>query len=58
MFNQFKWIFIDKKGIEVRTIKTDNAELVSPVQNDSLFVIPHNLDVWNPDNGAVVEIRP
>jgi acid phosphatase type 7 len=35
MFNQFKWIFIDKKRIEVRTIKTDNAEIVSSVPNDS-----------------------
>ncbi len=57
MFNQFKWIFIDKKGIEIRTIKTDNAELVSPVHNDSVFVIPSNIDIWNPPNGAVVEIR-
>jgi acid phosphatase type 7 len=58
MFNQFKWIFIDKKRIEVRTVKTDNAEMVSSVPNDSTFVIPHNLDIWNPENGAVVEIRP
>ncbi len=57
MFNQFKWMFIDKKGIEIRTIKTDNAELVSPVHNDSVFVIPSNIDIWNPPNGAVVEIR-
>ncbi len=57
MFNQFKWIFIDKNKIEVRTIKTDNAEVVSSVPNDSLFIIPHNLDIWDPENGAVVEIR-
>ncbi len=57
VFNQFKWIFIDKKRIEVRTIKTDNADVVSSVPNDSLFVIPRNLDIWNPDNGSVVEIR-
>ena len=58
VFNQFKWIFTDKKGIEVRTIKTDNAEEVGSVSNDNPFVIPGNLDIWIPENGAVVEIRP
>ncbi len=57
-FNQFKWIFIDNKKMEVRTIKTDNAEQVASVPNHDPFVIPANLDVWNPENGEVVEIRP
>ncbi|QIA06480.1 purple acid phosphatase family protein [Draconibacterium halophilum] len=57
MFNQFKWIFMDKKQIEVRTIKVDNAEEVSSVSNDNPFAIPENLDVWNPENGSVVTIR-
>ena len=55
-FNQFKWIFADKNKIEVRTIKTDNAEQVSSVHNDNPFVTPDNLDIWNPENGAVVEV--
>lgn len=57
VFNQFKWIFIDKKGIEIRTIKTDNADQVASVPDDQPFTIPENLDIWNPENGAVVEIR-
>lgn len=56
-FNQFKWIFIDKNNIEVRTIKVDNAEEVSALSNDKPFEIPENLDIWNPENGSVVEIR-
>ena len=56
-FNQFKWIFIDKKNIEVRTVKVDNAEEVAPVPNDDPFKIPDNIDIWNPENGAVVEIK-
>jgi hypothetical protein len=58
VFNQFKWIFVDKKGMELRTIKTDNAAEVASVPNDNPFVVPGNLDIWNPENGAVVEIRP
>jgi len=56
-FNQFKWIFIDRKQIEVRTIKVDNAEEVASVTNDDPFQIPENLDIWSPENGAVVRIQ-
>jgi hypothetical protein len=56
-FNQFKWIFIDKNLVEVRTIKVDNAEAVSSVPNDNAFMIPDSLDIWNPENGSLVEIR-
>lgn len=56
-FNQFKWIFIDKNQIEIRTIKVDNAEAVLSVPNDNPFVTPDGLDIWSPENGAVVEIR-
>ena len=55
-FNQFKWIFVDKDKIETRTIRVDNASLVSAVSNNDVFVIPDNLDVWNPSNGKVVTI--
>lgn len=56
-FNQFKWIFMDKKHIELRTIKVDNAKEVSSVPNDNPFKIPKNLDIWKPENGAVVKVR-
>lgn len=56
-FNQFKWIFMDKKEMEIRTIKVDNAEEVSSVTNENPFQIPENLDIWNPENGAVVKIN-
>ncbi len=57
-FYQFKWIFIDENKIEVRTVKTDNAEEVGEVPNDDPFVMPENIDIWNPSNGNVVEILP
>ena len=56
-FNQFKWIFIDKDQIEIRSINVDNAPEVASVPNDDPFQIPENIDIWNPENGAVVRIK-
>ncbi|MDO5981240.1 purple acid phosphatase family protein [Flavivirga spongiicola] len=56
MFNQFKWIFVSKKNIVCRTIKTDSAANVSELSNDNPFEIPENLEIWNPSNGSVVKI--
>jgi len=57
-FYQFKLIFIDQNKIEVRTVKTDNADEVGEVSNDDPFTLPENIDIWNPSNGPVVEITP
>ncbi len=57
-FYQFKLLFIDESKVEIRTIKTDNAFDVGEVSNDDPFTLPENLDVWNPSNGAVVEVIP
>ncbi|MEX0981082.1 MAG: metallophosphoesterase family protein [Bacteroidales bacterium] len=57
MFNQFKWIFVDRDQIEFRTIKVDNAPEVASVPDDNPFQIPENIDNWNPENGAVVRIN-
>lgn len=55
--NQFNWIFVSKDKIEVRTIKYENAEVVESLTEDTRFQMPLNLDIWNPKNGAVIEIR-
>lgn len=55
-FNQFKWMFIDREGIEVRTIKTDNAEDVGNECITDRFCIPSNIDIWNPATGDVIYI--
>ena len=57
-FYQFKLIFIDESKIEIRTIKTDNAEEVGEVANDDPFILPENIDVWDASNGDFVEIFP
>ncbi len=55
-FNQFKWLWIDQNKIELRTIKVDNAGNVGQVSDNNLFVLPSNIDVWNPTGGNVVII--
>lgn len=55
-FNSFKWIFIDQERIEVRTIKTDNADYVRTVSPNNVFSPPKYLDIWNPSTGSVVVI--
>ena len=57
MFNQFKWIFVDRNRIECRTIKVDNADRVGTVSDADIFAAPSNLDIWSPSNGSVVTIR-
>lgn len=56
-FNQFKWVFVDMERIEIRTIKTDNAEKVAFVNPGDIFTAPANLDIWKPNNGSVVIIE-
>lgn len=57
MFNQIKWIFVSNNSIVTRTIKTNNADDVAELSNNARFQIPNNLDIWNPTNGAIVEIK-
>ncbi|WP_082795632.1 Ig-like domain-containing protein [Flammeovirga sp. SJP92] len=57
MFNQVKWIFIEKSKIEVRTVRVDNAYYVGTVSDNNIFTAPSNLDIWSPSNGSVVTIR-
>lgn len=56
-FNQFKWIFVDKSGIEVRTIKTDNAAQVSSVSDYDIFSPPGGINIWQAPNGSVIRIE-
>ena len=56
-FNQFKWIFIDREGIEVRTVKTDNAKEVGDECIADRFCVPTNINIWNPSTGDVLYIK-
>lgn len=56
-FNQFKLVFVDMNGVEVRTIKTDNADEVSEGNPDNRFELPAGLDVWNPNDESVLYLE-
>jgi len=58
-FHQFKWLFVNKDYIEIRTVKYDadiNTGTISELPLNNRFTIPQNLDVWNPPNGDVVTL--
>ena len=55
-FNQVKWIFVDSKRIELRTIMTDEIASVAQLKNQ--FDIPTNMPLWNPTEiGDVLLIK-
>lgn len=55
-FNQFKLIFVDPSKIELRTIRVNNASSVGSASNTNPFILPSQLDVFNPPTGDVVTI--
>ncbi len=55
--SQFKWIFVDKEKIEIRTVKYKNVEEVAELTIDKMFEIPEGIDLWNPKNGKLITIK-
>jgi len=58
-FNQFKWIFVNKDEMEIRTVKYDentNTDVINEVQANNRFTIPQNLDIWDPNNLGVLSL--
>ena len=55
-FNQFKWIFVDREKMEVRTIRTNDSKWAEAVDPDNIFETPVGLVLWNPPSGAVITI--
>ena len=57
-FNQFKWIFVSYDNIEVRTVRTDNADQVGEVDHNNVFFPPTGLDVYRHNGEEVIMIWP
>ena len=53
-FNQFKWIWVDKEGVEIRTVMTDGAENARPVNPANIFSVPSGVNLWRPSTGEVI----
>ena len=54
--NQFKWIFITKDKIQIRTVKYQNVDKVKGLKFDNRFSMPQNIDLWKPLGKEFVEI--
>lgn len=50
-FNQVKWIFVSQDTVEMRTIRTDNADNVGSLTDANRFSMPSSIDIWNPAPG-------
>jgi hypothetical protein len=57
-FNQFKWVFVNKSKVEIRTVQYENLSNIAPRTDSNRFEIPANLNLWEPSNGGVVTIYP
>jgi len=55
--SQFKWIFVDKEKIEVRTVKYKNVDEVDELSIEKMFEMPEGIDLWNPKNGNLITIK-
>ena len=58
-FHQFKWIFVNKDQMDIRTVKYDantNTDLINELPTNNRFTIPQNLEIWNPSNGDVISM--
>jgi len=56
-FNQFKWIFVSKNKVEIRTIRTDGSDQVREIDHNDIFSIPIGLSVWDPPGGSKIVIN-
>lgn len=55
-FNHVNWLFVDLDKIEIRTIKTDNADAVGALAESNRFSLPPNIDIWKFNEDGVVSI--
>jgi hypothetical protein len=55
--NSFKWMFISKDAIELRTVEYMNASEVKGLTEETRFDMPEGIKLWSPENGAVVVIK-
>jgi len=54
-FHQFKWLFVNKDRMEIRTVRYDantNTNIISELPTANRFTIPQNLEIWDSSNGA------
>ncbi len=55
--NQFKWLFIDKKQIQIRTVLYENAENITGLKYNNRYTIPKGIKFWQPPHGSLLTIK-
>jgi len=55
-FNQVKWFFVDLNTVEIRTIKTENANSLTYLSDDNRFYMPKNIDLWKIDGADFITL--
>lgn len=58
-FSQFKWLIVNKKNIEMRTVIIGNPASVDSVKDEDRFSVPRGLSLWepSPDMGKFVTLN-
>jgi len=55
-FHQFKWIHVHEDHIDVRSVRFENVNEITPLTDDDPFAVPENLILWTPPSGAVLRL--
>ncbi len=55
-FNHFNWLWVDRNDIQIRTVKTLNADQVVPLNINNVFAIPEGIDLWSMAGNVVYTI--
>lgn len=55
-FSQFKWIFVDREQVEIRTVMFEDVEDVGYVREGRRFEIPSGLQLWTDPSGEDVVV--
>jgi hypothetical protein len=54
--NQFKWIKVAPKALEIRSVLFKNVDQVTPLTEDNLFEEPKGMIFWEPESGRVLRL--
>ncbi|MEC5129112.1 metallophosphoesterase family protein [Verrucomicrobiales bacterium BCK34] len=55
-FNGFDWIQVNRKEMQVKTVKVENPSKMEPLDPAHPFTAPAGLEIWNPEGGKVLVI--
>ena len=57
-FNQVNWICVTPEKMFARSILADSVEDAASINESEPFTLPKGLEIWQPESGAEVVLRP